>query len=106
MIRYVGMPGEAARRAYVEHKLADSDEALIDQLVTISDGLSIDHLRELIVLTQCDDVPIEEAAVRVRAMRTQRPRSDRAPDQWQGVGFGFASTVDGPAIVANRGDRR
>ncbi len=118
MIRYVGMPGEAARRAYVEHKLlrADTDAGapymeLFDRLVAISDGLSIDHLRELIVLTQCDDVPIEDAATRVRAMRTQRPRSDRTPDQWQGVGFGAGGLIEEmererTAVNSTRGGER
>lgn len=86
LIKYVGMPSHAARAAYVTSKLPDLDARTLAAYVHASDGLSIDHLREIIVLTQCDDVTLEAAEERMRAMKHQKPSSEKEPGR-QGPGF-------------------
>ena len=89
-IRYIGMPSRAAREAYVLAKLPASANGSVEAYIDASEGLSIDHLRELIVLTQCDDVLLDEAAKRMHAMKAAKPNSGRSPE-WQGAGFGTSA---------------
>lgn len=79
-IRYIGMPSRAAREAYILAKCPQLANGNLDAYLEASEGLSIDHLREIIVLTQCDDVPLEEAANRMKAMKVARPSSSRTPE--------------------------
>lgn len=67
---YVGMPGEAARRAYISRVGNTID---VDLWVKDTEGLSIAHLRELSAAVLCLDVPYEEALKRLRGMM-DRPR--------------------------------
>jgi SpoVK/Ycf46/Vps4 family AAA+-type ATPase len=87
-VRYIGMPTAAARGAYLRAKLLPVDQdADIEELVRVSDGFSIAHLRELIVLTRCFGKPLDEAVARLRKMSRVKPSSERSPDR-EDVGFG------------------
>jgi energy-coupling factor transporter ATP-binding protein EcfA2 len=87
-VEFVGMPTEAARRAYLQHKEPALPPAVIERMVSVSDGLSIAHLRELIILTQCFGRTIDEAATRLNASRIRPPDSNRPPGH---VEAGFSS---------------
>lgn len=91
-IRYVGMPSAAARATYLEAKVAALVNGRLDDYVRLTDGFSIDYLRELIYLTQCEDVALEQAVSQLRSMMAAKPSSERSP-QWEPPGFG-ASTGD------------
>lgn len=81
-VRYIGMPTAEARKTYLAAKLPDHD---VSEYVAHSDGFSIAHLRELIILTQCFGVPLAEAAKRLEGMRA-KVSSDQPPDK-QSFGF-------------------
>lgn len=86
-IRYIGMPGRPAREAYIIAKCPQLANGNLEAFLAASEGLSIDHLREMIVLTQCDEMPLEEAEARMRAMKQAKPSSERSPE-WMAAGFG------------------
>lgn len=86
-IRYVGMPSAAARAAYLKAKEPDLTPEALDEYVAMSDGFSIAHLRELVILTQCFKRPLADATKRLNAMRVRQPSSEQHPDA---PAFGFA----------------
>ncbi len=83
-VRFIGMPGESARRHYLRTKIGDSP--MLDEMVQASKDFSIAHLRELIILTQCFGQPVGVALERLRKTIKNKPSSDRNPD---GPGVGF-----------------
>jgi hypothetical protein len=86
-IRMIGMPTAAARRRYLEVKMSEAAPEMLDEYTKGSDGYSIAYLRELIVLTQCFNLPLEDALVRLDEMRNNHPDSSSG-----GKGsFGFTS---------------
>lgn len=84
-VRYIPMPGEAARRVYL-HAKAPGLGGCLDDFVNASAGYSVAHLRELIILTQCFEMTLAEAKERLDATRHDKPASDKAPDR---PSFGF-----------------
>lgn len=87
-IRYIGMPSPAARGAYFDAKVPDLANEELEQYVKASDGYSVAHMREMIILTRCFDVPLEEAKKRLDKTRLIKPSSSQRPD---GPAFGFGS---------------
>lgn len=69
-LRKIGMPSADARRTYLQHKEPNIDSAELEEMVSASDGYSIAHLRELLVLTKCFGRDIESAKSRLDGMRT------------------------------------
>ncbi len=81
-VRFLGMPGQAARRAYLAAKEPSlADEGVLDEWVRVSDGFSLAHLKELIIGVRCFGQPLEDVAARLREMQECRPNSERAPDK-------------------------
>jgi AAA+ superfamily predicted ATPase len=73
----VDMPSAKARHRYLKHVLKDTvPEEELQQWVAATDKLSIAHLRELIVATQCLGRPYEEVVDRLRRMKI-RPNSEK-----------------------------
>ena len=90
-VRMIGMPTAEARRLYLSSKdktLSDGILGLVrlNELVEASEGYSIAHLRELMVLVQCFGRTIAEAKERLDAMRETHPSSERGFGT-KGVGF-------------------
>lgn len=86
-VEYVGMPTAEARRAYLVFKEPELPTAIIDEMVAATDGLSIAHLREMIILTQCFGRSVAEAAKRLTASKHRLPNSERSPE-YLAPGFG------------------
>lgn len=91
-VEYVGMPSADARRQYLTFKEPGLSDDVIAEMVAATDGLSIAHLREMIILTQCFGRTIAQAAKRLNAARRRTPSSDHAPDR---TSFGFAGALGG-----------
>jgi len=73
----VDMPSAKARYRYLKHVLKDTvPEEELQQWVTATDKLSVAHLRELIVATQCLQRPYAEVVDRLRRMQI-RPNSEK-----------------------------
>lgn len=90
----VDMPSAKARYRYLKHVLKETvSEAELQTWVAATDKLSIAHLRELIVATQCLGRPYKEVVDRLRRMKI-RPNSEK-----RGKGeLGFESGDGDPSI--------
>lgn len=86
-IRYIGMPTADARATYLSAKVPELGAQELKDYVAKSDGYSIAHLRELIILTRCFEVSLADAVARLNQTRLKPPSSDKAPDA---PAFGFA----------------
>lgn len=95
-VQFIGMPGEAARRAYLTQKDPSISAETIEQMVMLSDGFSIAHLREFIISTQCFKRGIVESAHRLAKSRHKKLSSDRNPEAPQ---TGFGSSLPATAAV-------
>lgn len=89
LIKQIGMPSAAARKAYLGAKEPSLSEAELEQWVKSSDGFSIAHLRELIVLCRCYEKPFDAAVRRLQEMREGKPNSGQADDGRRGGDVGF-----------------
>lgn len=82
-VEYIGMPSPAARRVYLQAK----EPALTDEDLTLwvseTEGFSVAHLRELVILVRCFDRPLNKGIERLESMRIRRPNSETAPDRPQ-----------------------
>jgi hypothetical protein len=67
LVKEIGYPSANARRAYLLAKMPDVSN--VDEWVALSDGYSIAHLREFIVLVQCFGLAVPAAAARLDALR-------------------------------------
>ena len=90
-VEYVGMPTAAARRVYLLAKEPSLLGEELDQWVGRTEGFSIAHLRELIVLVRCFDRPLDAAVARLEKMRVTPPDSERSPDRMP-TGFSTRAT--------------
>jgi hypothetical protein len=80
-IRWIGMPSAAARRIYLQAKEPTLGGAELTMWVTETDGFSVAHLRELVILVQCFERPLKDAIARLESMRLRKPNSEDAPDR-------------------------
>lgn len=93
-ICYVGMPTADARRAYFMAKVDDVDEAELEDWVAATDGLSIAHLKELIIAVRCFGQSLHGkggVAERLQSMHECVPSSDKAPDRRRAGILSFGS---------------
>lgn len=86
-IRLIGMPSVAARRAYLKAKEPSLTDDELKAYLKASDGYSVAHLRELLVLTRCFGRTLEDATKRLDSMRGGKPSSDREYGASRAVGF-------------------
>lgn len=70
----IGMPNEAARALYLKSKIENLEKDGID-LVKETDGLSIAHIKELIVSVYCQENDIKETLERLKKMKV-KPKSE------------------------------
>jgi AAA+ superfamily predicted ATPase len=98
----VDMPSAKARYRYLKHVLKDTvPEAELQKWVAATKNLSVAHLRELIVATQCLDRPYEEVVERLKRMKI-KPNSDKLNKQATGFDQS-ASLAAGFAVCAGSG---
>lgn len=86
-IMRVGMPSEAARRAYFKAKEPDLDDVTLARWAKRSDDYSIAHLREIIIAIRCFEQSEDEAFERLDGMRQNRIESDGLGGERGKVGF-------------------
>lgn len=80
----IGMPNPAAREVYLKSKLDSTVKDGID-LVAATEGLSIAHIKELIVSCECQGNPVKETLERLQKMKVV-PKSSES--NMMGFGFG------------------
>lgn len=91
-VKYVGMPSAEARRVYLQAKVPSLSEEDLDRFVENSEGYSVAHLRELIILTQCFEKTLEQAVERLDHQRLFKPDSNKKPGA---TGAGFLGRIVG-----------
>ena len=75
----IGMPSEAARRAYIQHIVGENLLVDIDELVDKTDNMSIAQIKEVIILTQIFENSISTAVEKVRGvLRFSRTKEKEA----------------------------
>ncbi len=72
----IGMPSPAARLAYLNHAATGIDAGTLSQWVEDTDGMSIAHLRELVVATLCLEQEYSEVLERLRGMAIMPKEED------------------------------
>lgn len=88
LIRHIGMPSPASRHLYLATKEPSLTEAELKVWVDRTEGLSIAHLRELIILARCYGKSLDDALARLFKMREELPNSGRGDDGLKrAVGF-------------------
>jgi AAA+ superfamily predicted ATPase len=83
----VGMPTSAARAIYLKAKEPGLTAEEVEKYVNLSEGFSIAHLREFIILTRVFRRDVDWAAQKLRAMMTESPSSSESEGD-----FGFTSS--------------
>lgn len=75
----IGMPSEAARRAYIQHIVGENLLVDIDELVDKTENMSIAQIKEVIILTQIFENSISTAVEKVRGvLRFSRTKEKEA----------------------------
>lgn len=82
-IKYVGMPTAAARRAYFQAKEPSLKGKELAYWVQESEGLSVAHLKEMIIAVKCFGHKVEDTIARLKGMQADKPNSDDEPDKPQ-----------------------
>jgi hypothetical protein len=82
-VEFIGMPGPEARSVYLRAKEPSLTDTELANWVARTEGFSVAHLRELIILERCFEWPLDKAIARLDAMRVRRPDSERSPDHIQ-----------------------
>lgn len=90
-VKYIGMPSREAREVFLQAKAPALVNGQLEAYVEASEGFSLAHLKELVVLTQCFEYPLAEAAARLKKMQ-MKPSSERAPHR-SNAGFGLAAAA-------------
>jgi hypothetical protein len=75
-VKPIGMPSAAARRLYLGTKEPSLTGAELEHWVKISEGLSVAHLKEMIIANRCFGQPIEVVIERLTEMHQRQPTSD------------------------------
>lgn len=84
-VEFIGMPSKDARRVYLHAKETSLSSDELDDWVGRTEGFSVAHLRELIILVKCFQRPLKDAVQRLEKMRF-KPSSEHSPDRAK-VGF-------------------
>lgn len=74
-IEFIGMPSMAQRHHFLRLKSKGLSELELKKWAAATDGLSVAHLRELILAVQCLDQPVEEVIARLKGMHESLPCS-------------------------------
>lgn len=96
----IGFPSEQMREQYLVHLLTDDvTKYPLAQWVKHTNGMSIAHLKELVIAVTCLDQPYESVIERLKAMKTA-PKSQMYSDK---VGFGAPNSVPTSATSCGTG---
>jgi len=76
IVKYIGMPSPEARKYYLENKENSWKPGEIAEWVDQTDGLTIPHLKEMIISVKCYGRSLEETVARLRAMHKKKFKSE------------------------------
>lgn len=78
----IGMPAPEARRMYLEQKIKRKDD--IEQIVNITEGFSLDHLKSLVLGVYFEGKQLESEVKRLRNL-FRAPRDDQGNAEKMGI---------------------
>jgi ATPase family associated with various cellular activities (AAA) len=90
VLREIGMPSAEARRIFLRTRESSFTEAELDEWVKRTEGFSIAHLREMIILCRCYGKSLNDAVKRMEKMR-DRVLTSRGMDDGRSSKVGFHS---------------
>ena len=86
MVRKIDYPSDEAREFYLRKKEPSLTEEELTAWVAMSKGLTIPHLKEMIISVKCYNRDLDETVKRLKKMHTKKFKD--------GQGLGFASAED------------
>ena len=86
VVRKIDYPSDEAREFYLRHKEPSLTEEELAAWVGMSKGLTIPHLKEMIISVKCYNRDLDETVKRLKKMHTKKFKD--------GQGLGFASAED------------
>lgn len=96
-IKFIGMPSAESRAMYLKAKAPSLSDHTIKYWVSLSDGYSLAHLKEMIVSVLCFGHKIDHVVTRMEEMRAKRPNS---ADIERAESFGFTGTRESDRLAA------
>lgn len=86
----VGLPNAETRRRYIQAKTFDDEQIDVELWVKLTEGLTIDYIKDLIISVLCIGVPLEQAVERIQRYHQDKEDDDKDPyDQdWGGPSEG------------------
>jgi len=102
IVQYIGLPGKAARKAYLMHKIPEMSLSEISVWVEKTDGLTIPHLKELIILVKVYGKELDESIQRLKDM-SKLPHSRSFTDRYSeyNISLNIESPVEIPTPTVN-----
>ena len=92
----IGMPNETARQLFFQNKVGShmykDSKGESYNLVSLTEGLSLAHLREIIASVYCLDIPVDEVVARMRKMAI--PPKTKLGVREKKMGIGMGNEVD------------
>ncbi|MHA2280195.1 MAG: AAA family ATPase [Promethearchaeota archaeon] len=67
----IGAPDKELRRAFLSAKIHSEDDVDMDEWVEKTDGLTIDHLKDLIISVLVLNLPLDDAIVKLRTLEDE-----------------------------------
>jgi len=86
LIKWIDLPSDAARRFYLESKEPSLSKLELDEWVKATRGLTIPHLKEIIISVKCYGRTLDDTLARMRDMRKKKFRKGDGA-------LGFATAV-------------
>jgi len=65
----IELPNAKARKLFLQSKLHEDDKYVIDKWVSLTEGFSIDHLKDLIITVLCVGHPLDDAIIKIGSMK-------------------------------------
>jgi GTPase SAR1 family protein len=86
-IKKIDMPNSEARKFYLKNKEPSLNGTELETWVDISEGMSIAHLKEMIISNKCYGIEIDEVVKRLNFMKKRNISSDDALGLKSSIGF-------------------
>lgn len=89
-LEYIGYPNEVMRAEYISQKAKHLEDGDLEVWVDITKGMSLAHIKELILAVEVYEVPFEEALQRIKDMMKENDNSedfDKKEGRKEGLGF-------------------
>jgi SpoVK/Ycf46/Vps4 family AAA+-type ATPase len=80
----VGLPSKEARKAYLVNKIGDKVVDInVDNIVELTEGLTIDELKEVLLSAVCMDADVGEVVKRMKNLKKREDYFEDVEDTWK-----------------------